>query len=1222
MEGIIKGVRGQTKFGIIADGEPFWQWGIGRSGTLVWTVMRAKQGEDEQPWEHPVGTQVLRVEERRDEIEALTRVSPVDVVLFEGIAPGLLHPVWSDSEVKLIAWFSVGTRGGSRTPRDWTTQHIVLRHNELGGVTDGVFHIFLSHRVGSKDPEIHPPVGLTTNLGHIVDTTVGGKRCAAPTLDEESRDTARGLLSWKNRFGYVRVPSVFTKTEWVRRKLATKEQMRVLDAPADVVARASGSAQERWSRVLTVPIKIRVEIMELVERAVERQQNRRDSAAWEFAEETTVAEGGAKKRETTEIEAATSVHKRSKTAEPEGTLKLAPAGNDEASISIQERRDGREAKALKADNAAVPEYLWDDRVARALPRALPTQDYRRVLWVLREASLRFWKRKVAVDFWTWWKGELEEARRTGREVPLRSLVVGSKALAHASDASWWDWDRGSAPFFWRWPKEFQLEIRDGMPPRFIDTPPTKQDPQRRPVNKDTARKEREKIDKFRLRESIAPSSTPIRALMNTFSVPKGDDLRMVFDASKSGLNRALWAPWFALPKVEAMTRTVGTKFWCADNDYGEMFYNWWLHDDLRPYCGIDLTQVYPEEARYKPKGVLWNIFTRPAMGLRPSPYQAVQGCLRAKRLMLGDHNSAGNVFQWSTVDLNIPGNPDYRPSDPWVSKRREDSRIAADIHTYVDDNRETAPTEELAWLASSQVAKMNSWLGLQDAARKRRPPAQKAGAWAGAVVHADGEQVFQLVTQERWDKTKRWVVWLQGHASMGSDAIIPHKELESARGFLVYVARTYGAMVPYLKGLHLTLDSWRPDRDEDGWRYAPNDPRWLEVEPPAKSQGVEDPIGEKGTKPRDPDDPPSGVKAVPRFAPDVEVLSRLTESREPPRVPVRPTVTATAWFCYGDASGQGFGFSLWISGTLDIDLSYGVWDQDTSEESSNFREFYNLVVRVETLHAQGKLGTGTELFIFTDNFVTECAFHKGTSRSKKLFGLVVRLRLLEMMGALFIRVIWVAGKRMIAQGTDGLSRGDLSNGVMAGDSMLSHVPLNQDAFSRSPKLGEWLQKCSDNHVWEVLGADGWFDRGHQDGNFIWVPPPAVADAALEQLCEARHTRPWNAHIFVCPLLMTSRWRKQLAKLADVMFVVPVGTSIWETDMYEPVLIAFICPLLNCRPWQVRKTPLVAQLNHSVSGVWSQNLARERSHLRKFWKDAREWDGVCEGVARPVLQAGV
>ncbi len=47
---------------------------------------------------------------------------------------------------------------------------------------------------------------------------------------------------------------------------------------------------------------------------------------------------------------------------------------------------------------------------------------------------------------------------------------------------------------------------------------------------------------------------------------------------------------------------------------------------------------------------------------------------------------------------------------------------------------------------------------------------------------------------------------------------IPHKEVESCRGSLVYVTRTYGAMVPYPKGVHHTLNSWRPERDADDWK--------------------------------------------------------------------------------------------------------------------------------------------------------------------------------------------------------------------------------------------------------------------------------------------------------------------------------------------------------------------------------------------------------------------
>jgi hypothetical protein len=439
---------------------------------------------------------------------------------------------------------------------------------------------------------------------------------------------------------------------------------------------------------------------------------------------------------------------------------------------------------------------------------------------------------VAVSFYEWWKRELKAARHAGRAPSMRSLAVASKALAHAVDASWWDWDRGSAPFFWRWPEEYQEEMRDGLMPRFVGRPPSTMTPQLPPRDPSVAGKERAKLDKFRLRESVAPPTGPILSLMSTFSVAKGDDIRMVFDASKSKLNEALFAPWFSLATADAMARTVDVDYFGADNDYGEMFYNFWLHEDLRPYCGVDMTHQYPEEARLQPNSVLWNVFTRPAMGLRPSPYQSVQGALRAKRLMLGDHTNLENVFHWEYVDLNQPGDPDYRPEVPWISKRRRDKRIAADIHSYVDDNRETAPTAEMAWLASSQVAKTCSWLGLQDAARKRRPPSREPGAWAGSVVHASKTEVTKLVSQERWDKTRRWVRWLDDYAKdPGID--IPHKELESCRGFLVYVTRTYGAMVPYLKGVHHTLDSWRPGRDADGWKSPRiTKPEDLTAEPP------------------------------------------------------------------------------------------------------------------------------------------------------------------------------------------------------------------------------------------------------------------------------------------------------------------------------------------------------------------------------------------------------
>jgi hypothetical protein len=227
------------------------------------------------------------------------------------------------------------------------------------------------------------------------------------------------------------------------------------------------------------------------------------------------------------------------------------------------------------------------------------------------------------------------------------------------------------------------------------------------------------------------------------------------------------------------------------------------------------------------------------MGLRPSPYAAVKGALIARRLILGNHRDAeNNPFAWDHVRLNQPGDNDYRPDLPWIMLIRRDGALATLVCQYIDDLRTCAKDKSTAWKASSRIAKMLGWLGLQDAARKRREPSQSPGAWSGATVVTLGSNVFQSVTPERWVKNQTYVRWLASCVgkvnevsarvlseeellkakSHDLESLINHKKLESCRGFLVYVSNTYRAMIPYLKGIHLTVDSWRPDRDKEARR--------------------------------------------------------------------------------------------------------------------------------------------------------------------------------------------------------------------------------------------------------------------------------------------------------------------------------------------------------------------------------------------------------------------
>ncbi|KAL7581700.1 hypothetical protein ACA910_022243 [Epithemia clementina (nom. ined.)] len=267
--------------------------------------------------------------------------------------------------------------------------------------------------------------------------------------------------------------------------------------------------------------------------------------------------------------------------------------------------------------------------------------------------------------------------------------------------------------------------------------------------------------------------------------------------------------------------------------------------------------------------------------------------------------------------------------------------------------------------------------------------------------------------------------------------------------------------------------------------------------------------------------PPLVVTPVSQLQADVQALAELTSSVAPPKVLVRPQSAAVAAVMFGDASGSGFGTSLWLQGSTEIHAVHGVWTRAYGSRSSNFRELYNLVASLEELVSESVIPPGTEVLMFTDNSTSEAAFYKGTSKSKLLFDLVIRLRKLEMGGNISVHVVWVAGSRMIDQGTDGLSRGDLMNGVLAGGTCST-------TFLCISRFTEPMKGLFDP---VHLDPDGWYERAFEPGNYVWTSPPAAALEALEQMCESKHIRLSSAHVFVCAALMSNHWRKKLGRIA-------------------------------------------------------------------------------------------
>lgn len=263
--------------------------------------------------------------------------------------------------------------------------------------------------------------------------------------------------------------------------------------------------------------------------------------------------------------------------------------------------------------------------------------------------------------------------------------------------------------------------------------------------------------------------------------------------------------------------------------------------------------------------------------------------------------------------------------------------MASEAVQYVDDVQCTAHSCEQAWLVSRRIVKGLAWLGFQDSARKRMRPSQQLGAWAGAVVLTVGDIVTKSVTKERWIKNRNKIWWLGFQADLSDkymptnfdlvdlpkstlpDGFINFERTERLVGFIVYVSLTFTSFVPYLKGIYLTLNSWRKGRDVEGW-----------MTPEAKNRARRG-INKKNG------DHPNKVKMVPRFRLDVEALMKFTASKDPSDVPVRAS-RDEAIYIVGNALDSGFGPCFWVKEGKLVDTEFGQWSfYVTKNESSNLQ---------------------------------------------------------------------------------------------------------------------------------------------------------------------------------------------------------------------------------------------------------------------------------------------
>jgi hypothetical protein len=305
----------------------------------------------------------------------------------------------------------------------------------------------------------------------------------------------------------------------------------------------------------------------------------------------------------------------------------------------------------------------------------------------------------------------------------------------------------------------------------------------------------------------------------------------------------------------------------------------------------------------------------------------------------------------------------------------------------------------LVGVASSCISHTISWNSRS--ARKRRPPTRTPGAWAVGVFKTSSTQVSVTVSQDKWDKAIKlindlWDIIDRSEASSEGDPLsgvmLDYKELEITRGFLVHLSMTFEMLTHHLKGFHLALASYLPKRNDEGWKLSDSEWQTYLISKVAKgdiTQAEADTWSDK-TEQNHSHAPPKTIGLTQHLRDDIYALKEFFDLPKPPKVQARKQSVHLLLYGFADASGGGLGSTVTVPGS-GIKCRIGVWGKDEEDESSNFKEFENVVLTIEE-EARSGLLQGSSMYLFTDNTTVKGALYKGNTPSRKLFNLIVRFR--------------------------------------------------------------------------------------------------------------------------------------------------------------------------------------------------------------------------------------
>ena len=900
-------------------------------------------------------------------------------------------------------------------------------------------------------------------------------------------------------------------------------------------------------------------------------------------------------------------------------------------VDLDEEPEPRNDRGLTKDIPLGPlEKQVDTRVEAKLPDDAPV-DYSH--WAqpgetIEEEQARHILRSIAVK---WWAANIEKEARAWLSTHAhdeRDVEAVENIIRRVKAASYWEWHRGSRPFFWRFPEEWRVDARDGVEFFKVDQPPSGFFPNIPSESRSAELATRKKI--FKLWRRWYLEEGPVKLIIPRFSVVKAmeeevvTDIRVVWDCKANGHNAVLWSPGFMLPGGDdgenmivkwldvplscylddvnyevdyGQDESVYTKSVQFDIDVGEMFYNFTTHIKDRPYLGARLITTRPPGVREEQRFVR---FAGLPFGGRCCPFNACQGQARILELCEGNPLDPENPFQWKEVWLNLPTSKRYDPSLPRVLRIREDGELASTQSTYVDDIRGAArdspqhPTRSVE--AARRLKRKMNYFGNQADERKYRPPTLAAGAWRGVIFSTASPFPMKSTTGKKWTRFKDGLKWIIMRAD--AEQFVQTAELRRIAGLGVHITEVYTDARCYLKGFFNALEAFRSDRDVDGWRLQTAMDSAADLED--KDAGTVEAVA----------DYPVLTRVTPELLDHARALLRLFHSDEPLALPIRPSHRNKIRYFIGDASAEGLG-SATFNPAQGLVGREGLWEESFAARGSNLREAQCQVNQL-LMEVEAGLHDGCEVWAFSDNAIWSAVFCKGSSSARHLFDLVLQLKIACYEHEVYLHTCHISGDRMIATGMDAWSRGDTSSGISLGFDLRDFLPLDKSAFDwPNQDLETWCKRWMGSEYSPPLSVEGWYREGHRPGVHVWAPPPAAALEALKQISKSRQKRMDRVtHVFICPrLAYQEEWRRRFEKEMDIWFFLNPG-SVWSNTCFEPLVIGLSFPLSRRYPFLLRQErEKVVGIGRSLSELSTKSHLQVGDYLCKLWASPRTLPSV-------------